>query len=209
METILYNGLRNLLHEQDKLRRVSLVYDETLEKNVTRALESLADTKLLLIYKQESGLQEHNFSFFPEGYKNCVFLSGKFLGIDEDLSEKTIGESKEKKLSFQIGGIENAKDISKDKNRLLISLKDIIDVIPEYNIDRTPDDAKNKCFGFYSLDHTEKGHNLYNIFDKDPASAYMGAKYNHNLPLRLSSIQKITAGMQFNYGRGEGSKDLY
>jgi hypothetical protein len=209
METYRYSGLRNLLHGPGDYERTTSLFkivkkqgdgsaliDPRLVQEITQAVNAVHAVKekhLLIIYRPHDA--ENYNVFFPENYKGCVFLSGKYSKIDQS------------GLSLTINGIENAKDISKDKNTLIIPLDEIIDIIPKDNVGHS--DAKLRLFNFYSLDYGKKGHHIYDIIHTDPVNAYLEAKYSSNLPLRLSSIRDLYAGMQFNKGRGEGDGDLY
>ncbi|HEY9705102.1 MAG TPA: hypothetical protein V6C58_21875, partial [Allocoleopsis sp.] len=169
-------------------------------------LKSISNKQLVIIYMP---LEKDDYVIkFPENYVRCTFVSGKVLDVEK------LDPNTSRQISLKISGIETKdKDIRSDNNTLLLNLEDIIDIIPKDNILNNPSlDSNNKnsqnlmLFNFYSLDYSEKGHNLYNIIDTDPASAYLSAKYSSNLPLNLSSISKLYPGMQFNYGRGEGKE---
>jgi hypothetical protein len=142
-------------------------------------LELYRGEELLIVYKDWT---DKNITYYSDCNVGCNFIQGKVISIKKDilrLEDLTDGY----KLHELYTGILsdcllfNAEHCNIIKNKALDELK---------------------VFTFHSLDHPKSSQNIYNIVASNDLCAFLNRENDAN-PLRLTAIQDLHSGMQFNY----------
>lgn len=185
MDSEIYYGVKQLVLPNNKNYAGNLLWQCNIVvdefSRVLKAIKLFEDEPVVVIYRYaDNGLPKDTL-------KGCRFVRGY---LKSDFGSKDI------------------KDHELWLGKNMVHLGDVVDVVFENHLQKDfPKDIALKLFSFNVADDKN---DVYNILHVNPILAYLEAKYNDNAPLKLTGIENLHPGMQFNRGKGVGKiEDLY